>query len=242
MRADAANLTIAGLVPLTTVDWPGHLAACIFLQGCPLSCPYCQNAALIDPHAPGTATWEEILTFLNRRQGLLDGVVFTGGEATRQAGLLDACTQVRARGFNVALHTSGAYTSAFARVLPELSWVGFDVKALQGDYPAQVGVASANVGDAVYKSLTLLLESGVPYEVRTTVYPGAPVAERFEELVTHLHTLGVEHFALQNARTQGCTQSFTAQAAHWDQHAWGERFAQMSHVVEQAGFATYEIR
>lgn len=242
MKADAASLAIAGLVPLTTVDWPGHLAACVFLQGCPLACPYCQNATLIDPHTPGTSTWDQILSFLGRRRGLLDGVVFTGGEATRQGGLLEACQQVRALGFRAALHTSGAYTSAFARVLPELSWVGLDVKALREDYPAQVGVPSAKIGESVYESLTLLLESGVPYEVRTTVYPGAPVSEHFEELITQLRAAGVEHFALQNARTQGCTPSFIAEASHWDQDAWARRFAHMKETVAQAGFASFEIR
>src|SRR3954447_23836555 len=80
----ADGLAVAGLTPLSTCDWPGQLVATVFLQGCPLACTYCHNPALIDPRVPGTLPWTSVTDLLGRRQGLLDGVVFSGGEPTRQ--------------------------------------------------------------------------------------------------------------------------------------------------------------
>ena len=75
---------------MSTVDWPGELVASLFLQGCPWACPYCQNAAIIDPRVPGVVAWDAVERLLARRRGLLDGVVFSGGEATRQIALAPA--------------------------------------------------------------------------------------------------------------------------------------------------------
>ena len=86
--ADA--LVIAGLVPMSTVDWPDHLSATVFTQGCPWNCFYCHNQALIPTRTPGAVAWDEVRALLGRRRGLLDGVVFTGGEALRQDALADA--------------------------------------------------------------------------------------------------------------------------------------------------------
>ena len=70
----ADSLVIAGLVPLSTVDWPGRLCATVFLQGCPWNCPYCHNHALIPTRVPGIVDWQEVRDLLSRRRGLLDGV------------------------------------------------------------------------------------------------------------------------------------------------------------------------
>lgn len=78
-------LQIAGLVPFSTVDWPGALCASLFLQGCPWRCPYCHNAGILDLRTPGVVRWEDVEELLRRRLGLLDGVVFSGGEALVQA-------------------------------------------------------------------------------------------------------------------------------------------------------------
>ncbi|NNH09134.1 radical SAM protein, partial [Cellulomonas fimi] len=95
-RTTAADgLAIAGLTPLSSCDWPGRLVATAFLQGCPWRCTYCHNAAILDPRTPGVVPWSDVRDLLDRRRGLLDGVVFSGGEPTRQAGLVDAARQVR---------------------------------------------------------------------------------------------------------------------------------------------------
>ena len=128
--ADA--LVIAGLVPMSTVDWPDHLSATVFTQGCPWNCFYCHNQALIPVRTPGAVAWGEVRDLLGRRRGLLDGVVFTGGEALRQDALADAAAEVRAAGFAVGLHTAGPYPRRLRDMVERglVDWVGLDIKAL----------------------------------------------------------------------------------------------------------------
>ena|GEM_PF-28028 len=270
----ADSLAIAGLVPLSTVDWPGKLAAVVFLQGCPLACPYCQNEAILDPKVPGAVPWSQVEALLVRRAGLLDGVVLTGGEALRQAGVVDAARRVREMGFGVGLHTAGAYPRALAKILSHTDWVGIDVKAMPDDYAAATGFGA---GAKAWQSLDAVLEASadrarpalaaeaadadrldqragadymvepadvgpLDYEVRTTVYPGAPVTERFEELLGELRARGVRNFALQEARTDGTPVAFRAQALAWDRRAWAKRLAEMVDAASRAGFESFEAR
>jgi pyruvate formate lyase activating enzyme len=205
---DADSLQIGGLAPLSTCDWPGRLVATAFLQGCPWSCTYCHNPALIDPRAPGVVPWSAVLELLARRRGLLDGVVFSGGEPTRQAGLADAMRQVRELGFGVGLHTGGAYPRRFAAVLPLVDWVGLDVKAPADLYPRITGVASS-AGPAL-RALHLALAAGVPLQVRTTVDPTVLSAEDVARLRTTMADLGVRDHVLQEVRVQGTRPEYAA--------------------------------
>lgn len=176
---------VAGLVPMSSVDWPGRLAATVFLQGCPWRCTYCQNEEILDPRTPGAVAWEDVLALLHRRRGLLDGVVFSGGEATRQEELLGAAAQVRQLGFAVGLHTAGAYPARLERLLPSVDWVGLDIKALPENYGRVVGLqrgpgpAVAKPGRSAWRSLDLVLTEQArrpefAFEVRTTVCPSLP--------------------------------------------------------------------
>ena len=109
----ASDLQIAGLTPMSSVDWPGKFVATVFAQGCPWACPYCHNQAIIDPKIPGVVSWESVEELLGRRRGLLDGVVFSGGEATRQLAVLPAMQRVRELGFEIAY--GGSLSRASAR-------------------------------------------------------------------------------------------------------------------------------
>ncbi|HOX44064.1 MAG TPA: anaerobic ribonucleoside-triphosphate reductase activating protein [Myxococcota bacterium] len=166
-------LPVGGLVPLSTVDWPDRLAAVVFLRGCPWACGYCHNPDLRQAARPGQAGpgWDQLLKLLALRQGLLDGVVFSGGEPTAHAALGDALAEVRALGFGTALHTGGAYPEALAGLLARglVDWVGFDVKGPFGDYARITGREDA--GARARRSLESLVRSGVPFELRTTVDP-----------------------------------------------------------------------
>ncbi len=124
----ANPMRIGGITPLTTIDFPGRLAAVVYCQGCPWRCSYCHNPELLDATAPAAVPWPQVLAFLQSRRGLLDGVVFSGGEPTLQAALPAALAEVRAMGFATGLHTGGMYPERLAAVLPLLDWVGLDVK------------------------------------------------------------------------------------------------------------------
>ena len=130
----AASLRVGGLSPHSSCDWPGQLVATVFAQGCPWACAYCHNPHLLPARGSDEIAWEEVLTFLRTRRGLLDGVVFTGGEPTLQDALPAAIADVRELGFQVGLHTGGQFPTRLARVLPQVDWVGFDVKAPWDDY------------------------------------------------------------------------------------------------------------
>ena len=89
-------LRVGGLTQLSLSDWPGQLAAVVFCQGCPWRCGYCHNPHLIPPRAAAALEWDDVLAFLERRRGLLDAVVFSGGEPTAQRGLAAAMREARA--------------------------------------------------------------------------------------------------------------------------------------------------
>ncbi|GAA3817988.1 anaerobic ribonucleoside-triphosphate reductase activating protein [Cellulomonas soli] len=207
----ADDLAIAGLTAMSSCDWPGRLVATAFLQGCPWRCTYCHNVAILDPRTPGVVPWSDVTGLLDRRHGLLDGLVLSGGEPTRQAGLVDAAQQVRARGFGVGLHTSGAYPGRLAAVLPHVDWVGFDVKAPAHLYRAitQVG-RPTTTADRAFASLRLVLDSGVEVQVRTTVDPTVLGPDDVTELTAVLADLGVRDHVLQEVRPDGTSEDYRA--------------------------------
>jgi pyruvate formate lyase activating enzyme len=162
-------LKIGGLLPFTTIDYPDRLAAVVFCQGCPWRCPYCHNRELLDAAAPGAIPWGRILRFLEQRRGLLDAVVFSGGEPTMQPGLSRAIAAVKEMGFLAGLHTGGAYPERLDGLLPHLGWVGMDIKAPFPDYESVTRAPGS--GEAARRSAALVRSSGVDHRFRTTVDP-----------------------------------------------------------------------
>jgi pyruvate formate lyase activating enzyme len=191
-------LRVGGLTPLTTLDFPGELAAVVYCQGCPYACAYCHNGHLIPARGEGAIPWSAVVAFLAARRGLLDAVVFSGGEPTVQSALPAALGEVRAMGFKTGLHTAGPYPGRLARVLPLLDWVGLDIKALPEDYPEVTGVAGS--GERAWESLGILLRAEVGLEVRTTPMPGWGPS-RVEAIGRRLRALGVTDHRVQTCRT-----------------------------------------
>jgi pyruvate formate lyase activating enzyme len=207
--AAGAGLAIAGLAPLSTVDWPGRLVATVFCQGCPWDCLYCHNPDMIDPRRPGQVAWAQVRSLLERRRGLLDGVVFSGGEATRQD-LPPAIAEVRSLGFAVGLHTMGALPSRLAAVLPLVDWVGFDVKALPGEVESMA--RRPGTPAAMLASIELLRQSGVDYQVRTTWGPGVMTRAQAEAVQDWVRAQGLRGPVLQEARLEGTRPEFQSAA------------------------------
>ncbi|MBB3060331.1 anaerobic ribonucleoside-triphosphate reductase activating protein [Microbulbifer rhizosphaerae] len=205
------RLPIAGLTPLTTLDFPGHLACVVFTQGCPLRCGYCHNPQMIAPRRGESHEWQSILDFLESRRGLLEGVVFSGGEPTLHAGLPGAAAQVRAMGFKVALHTAGPYPGRLAALLPLLDWVGLDVKGHGADYDRICG--RAGIWQRHSRSLKLLLDSGIDFECRTTVHWRDFSLADVERMALSLADCGVRRYVLQKARSEQCLEPVYCQSA-----------------------------
>jgi pyruvate formate lyase activating enzyme len=180
----------------------------VFAQGCPWACAYCHNPHLLPARGADEIAWEDVLAFLGTRRGLLDGVVFTGGEPTLQDSLPAAIADVRALGFQVGLHTGGQFPERLARALPLVDWVGLDVKAPWSAYHRITGVLGS--GEAARKSLALVAASGVQFEVRTTVHPALLSANDLSTLADELVDSGVRHYAVQGYRPQGCVGDLPA--------------------------------
>ena len=139
----ADKLRIGGFVPFTATDYPDHLAAVVFCQGCPWRCVYCHNPHLLPARGEAQHPWVSIAAFLETRRGLLDAVVFSGGEPTFQDALPAAMRSVRDMGFKVGLHTAGIYPRKLAAVLPLVDWIGIDVKAPFESYERVTGVSKS---------------------------------------------------------------------------------------------------
>lgn len=173
-------LTIGGLTPFTTIDYPGKLAAVIFCQGCAWRCSYCHNQHLLPLKEQGNVSWHDVVGFLEQRRGLLDAVVFSGGEPTLQPSLPEAIAKVRTMGFMTGLHTGGAYPEQLAACLPQLDWVGMDLKAPFELYDQITGGADSRA--VAERSALILRSSGVAHQFRTTLDPFLLAGDRIEKM------------------------------------------------------------
>lgn len=231
-RSGAQELKIAGLVPLSSTDWPDNLAAVLFLQGCPLACEYCQNVQICDMRQAGSIPFDEVASLLRGRRGLLDGVVFSGGEPLAQRALVGAIKWVKKQGFAIGLHTSGAYPARLAEIAPMLSWCGLDIKSLPAHYP-RMGGKSVRLGENAWECITILNQAHVDYEVRLTIYPWSPVLAHFDEICEKLAKKKVRKVALQYARSQGTPDDFSRQlAAYRVDKAQSMRWEEDKQIIE----------
>jgi anaerobic ribonucleoside-triphosphate reductase activating protein len=195
---NASSLVVGGFVPLTTIDFPDHLSAVIFCQGCPFDCPYCHNPDLIVKRVKSKYTWSTIISFLIKRRNLLEAVVFSGGEPTLQKELINAIHIVKKLGFKIGLHTAGPYPDRLKALLPNLDWVGMDIKAPFEQYESITKVP--NSGKRAFESVKILLESKIPCEFRTTVYPQLITNEQILIMASTLKNMGATNYKLQQYR------------------------------------------
>lgn len=195
---DHCSLQVGGITPLTSIDYPGELAAVIFCQGCPWGCRYCQNSHLLPREQTVSIDWTDVLDFLRKRRGLLDAVVFSGGEPTLQKNLPEAMQRVKQMGFKIGLHTAGCYPQQLKQILHLVDRVGLDIKGLPDQYESITQTPGS--GERAWQSLELLQASAVDYEVRTTRMPGTSDSHLLR-LSRALKEKGVRQYAVQTCRT-----------------------------------------
>lgn len=195
-------IRIGGFVPFSTSDYPGQLCAVIFTQGCPWRCRYCHNGHLQSRQPTAPIQWADTLDFLHKRMGLLDAVVFSGGEPTLEPQLLQAVRDVNSMGYKVGLHTTGMYPRRLAALIPYLHWVGLDIKAAFAEYDRIT--QARHSADAVLQSLDTLLRSDIALECRSTIHPELHTDEHIVSMAMQLHKKGVLHYVLQIFRPEGC--------------------------------------
>ncbi len=185
----ADRLEIAAWHAGAREEWPGRTLLTVVFQGCPWTCVNCPDPDLSDLTVPGRVAWAEILGVIQRSRSGLDGVLFAGGEPTRQDGLADAVAQVRALGLPIALRTSGAYPQRLAAVLRHVDRVVMDVKAPAGRYRSVTGTSAS--AHKAFASLRLALDAGVPLQVVTDVSREALTDDEITDLRATLAAMGV---------------------------------------------------
>ena len=161
--------------------------------------------------------WHEIVDWLDNRHGLIEAVVFGGGEPLLQQGLAGAMWQVREMGYRVALHTAGIFSDRLAGVLPLVDWIGFDIKAPFDEYPRITG---AKGRDIPQRALSFVLASGKPYEVRCTVDETLLSIDDAGRMARQISEMGVRRLVLQerrdsDGRTSRISPGFIEAIAPW---------------------------
>ncbi len=172
-------MIIGGLEKLTLIDYPGHLAAIVFTQGCNFRCHFCYNPMLVRPDLYGGENKEDhplisedgLLEFLKKRQGKLDGVVITGGEPTLHKDLPDFIKKIRKLDYKIKLDSNGTNPEMLENLIKEklVDYFAMDIKAPLEKYEKVVGVKVDK--EKIKKSIEILKKSKVPYEFRTTLVP-----------------------------------------------------------------------
>ncbi len=162
-------MRIQGLQKLTLLDYPGKTACTIFLSGCNFRCPFCHNTPLLTADAADGMAEEELLAFLKKRQGLLDGVAITGGEPLLRPDLPALLEKIKALGYAVKLDTNGAFPDRLEQIVRAglADCVAMDVKNSPARYAQTVSMAELDLAP-IEKSVSFLLRGIVDYEFRTT--------------------------------------------------------------------------
>ena len=197
-------MVFAGMQKLSLLDYPGVVACTLFTLGCNFRCPWCHNAGLVlpDQFPEGTLDADEVLSFLKKRQGVLDGVAVTGGEPLLHEELPDFLAEVRALGYRVKLDTNGSFPDRLIKVVEGglVDMVAMDIKNGPSHYGETIGLKGA-VPAAVEKSKDYLLSGPVEYEFRTTVVKGLHTRESLLEAARWIE--GAKEYYLQQFKDSG---------------------------------------
>jgi pyruvate formate lyase activating enzyme len=216
------GVEIGGLQKLTLIDYPGRLAATVFLCGCNFRCPWCYSSELVLPEKikkQPKISEKEFLDFLKERQGLLEGVVICGGEPTINKNLPQFCRKIKKLGYLVKLDTNGSNPKMLKKLFDEklVDYVAMDIKAPLGinfqfsisnfqknsesqisKYETATGVKAET--DKIKESIKLIKNSDVDYEFRTTVVPGIHQKEDILQIARDISP--AKRYFLQNFRPE----------------------------------------
>lgn len=189
------DIQIGGLVPFTTIDYPGKLAAVLFLMGCPLRCAYCSNPQFFNA-GDGPYDPDKVLDWIKSRTNRLEAIVFSGGEALMQGdATIEYMKRVRDLGFSIGLHTNGFYPDLLKRAAETVDWIGLDYKATRSKYESLVGNPIAF--DQMSKSLDFWISTGKDFEVRITCDPRFISKNDLTEIIDDCAARGVRKIAIQ---------------------------------------------
>ncbi len=182
MAQASTDILIGGLQKSSLIDFPGKISAIVFIQSCNFRCPYCHNPELIESTSETEISVSDVLEFLKKRIGKLDGVVISGGEPTLSKGLPEFINEIKKLGFSVKLDTNGMNPKMLQKLLNRklIDYVAMDIKAPIEKYSEVVGV-KVNTNN-ILKSIDILKNSQIGYEYRTTVVKSQLSPEDFDKI------------------------------------------------------------
>ncbi|MBE6926628.1 MAG: anaerobic ribonucleoside-triphosphate reductase activating protein [Ruminococcaceae bacterium] len=195
-------MEFAGMQNLSLLDFPGKVACILFVRGCNLRCPFCHNASLVRPGAENAIVDADVLSFLKKRQKLLDGIVISGGEPLMYPDLLPFLQKVRNLGYAIKVDTNGTNPELLKQLVSEnlADYVAMDIKNSPAFYSATCGLPKAPIG-AIDQSREFLMSDVVDYEFRTTVVQGLHTRESIKELACWI--AGAKRYYLQCFKDSG---------------------------------------
>ena len=188
-------MNIQGFQKLTLLDFPGKVACTVFTGGCNLRCPFCHNGSLVlEPTIYSDAT-QDVLDYLSKRKGIIDGVCVTGGEPLLQSDLKDFIKKVKDMGYAVKLDTNGSMPDKLAELIGTglIDYIAMDIKSSPEGYSLATGV-EADIED-YKKSVDIIRQSGINHEFRTTAVKGIHTGADFDKIGQWL--AGSEHYYIQ---------------------------------------------
>lgn len=158
---------ICNITPFTLLDYPNKSACILWYAGCNMRCLYCYNPEIV--LGKGAITFSETISFLKKRKGLLDAVVFSGGECLIHKNIVEQINEVKALGFLIKIDTNGSNSKVVKQLIHDnlIDYVALDFKALKPNYNA---ITKSNLFDEFENSFELLLASTIPFELRTTYH------------------------------------------------------------------------
>ena len=177
-------MNICGYQKTTLLDYPGHVAATIFTGGCNFCCPFCHNSDLVvNPTMSPCISQEEIFAFLKKRKNVLSGICITGGEPTLQTNLSEFIKKVRSLGYKIKLDTNGYRPDVISSLLEDnlLDYIAMDIKAELSNYAKVSGIPNLDTSK-IKESISIIENSGIDYEFRTTVVKELHSQEDFLEI------------------------------------------------------------
>lgn len=190
-------MKIHGFQKMTLLDYPGKVACTVFTAGCNFRCPFCHNAFLVTQIEKDMEIKpEEVLEYIRKRKGILDGVCISGGEPLENADIFDFIKEIKKTGLLVKLDTNGSFPERLKKAVNEkyVDYVAMDIKNTDGKYSLTVGIEGFDTSD-VNESIDFLLEGNVDCEFRTTVVREFHTAKDIENIAKRIK--GAKRYFLQ---------------------------------------------
>ncbi len=190
-------MIIKGMQKSSLIDYPPYVSIVVFTPGCNFRCGFCHNPGLVYGEGEDISE-DDIFELLDKRKKWIDAVVITGGEPCLQKGLLEFIARVKARGLKVKLDTNGGFPEVLEKIIMEnlVDYIAMDVKSSFEGYSKAAGVVIDI--EKIKKSISLIKNSGIEHEFRTTVVPSLVGKEEVISISKMIEN--AEKYVIQNFR------------------------------------------